>query len=646
MAIQIPVGGGRTATIQEPTRAQFPSNLGGAVEFTLAHWVFTVLKIAGSSFGTFFGGALTGFLETIEPELVIYTAPLIDWLLATPNLPAQLKTFFQQLRNPQHQAGAVILQGLAGSAANSITSSFVGALLSPVTYTINGGMRPYRPTPGETVAMYYRGAINSETYLRYMQDNGVPDVAKTGLEQLVRQRLDVGSLIELAVRGKWSWDAVGAELRARGMTGDDIAGLRLLGQKLLEVGASITAWLRGDVSEGDVRSRLQAQGYNSTDVDLLLKQAKWIPGPSDLIRMAVREAFDDASSARFQHDAEFPAPFGEWLAKTGGSVEWARRYWRSHWELPSLTQAFEMLHRGIMSLDDVKQLIKMQDLAPYWRDKLVQLSYNPLTRVDVRRMYRLGVLDEAGVRKAYADLGYNPTHAEQMTRFTILYEADQDDDDAKQKKLAQSVIGNAYKKGLLTRGEAETRLRSLKYATEDIDLLLDLVDANRLVDDKPDYSSEYVKDVKAIVEDAYSKRVIDRQTAASMLQTAGFVQSEVMLLLDTLDVGDEMARADAQIEAVGKRYLSGAIDSTEATQLLGQIGVSGARQQQVISAWNISRDVKARRLSESQYRAAVTAGLITLDDYKATMAQLGYAPQDVDLLGRMLQAKLAPEESE
>ncbi|MBA7557821.1 hypothetical protein ES705_50595 [subsurface metagenome] len=37
-----------------------------------------------------------------------------------------------------------------------------------------------------------------------------------------------------------------------------------------------------------------------------------------------------------------------------------------------------MLHRDIVDQDTLKMLLKSLDIMPYWRDRLIQLSYNPL----------------------------------------------------------------------------------------------------------------------------------------------------------------------------------------------------------------------------------------------------------------------------
>ena len=83
--------------------------------------------------------------------------------------------------------------------------------------------------------------------------------------------------------------------------------------------------------------------------------------------------------------------------------------------LPSIGQGFEMLHRRVIEDADLDLLLRALDVMPFWREKLKDISYNPLTRVDVRRMHRIGVLEEEGVFNAYLDVGYNEENAQLMT---------------------------------------------------------------------------------------------------------------------------------------------------------------------------------------------------------------------------------------
>lgn len=204
--------------------------------------------------------------------------------------------------------------------------------------------------------------------------------------------------------------------------------------------------LRRDPSLSNLSRELKKVGVHENYHGLYKELAYQIPPVADIITMAVREAFTPEIAARFGQYQDLPSEFVEAVGKKGLSKDWAERYWAAHWSLPSPQQGFEMLHRGIIGRDDLYMLMRALDIMPYWRDKLIEMAYRPLTRVDVRRMFALGVIDVSGVRKAYLDLGYNDYNANLMTNFTIKYtegietrsreakeKAEQREDEAKEK---------------------------------------------------------------------------------------------------------------------------------------------------------------------------------------------------------------------
>ena len=172
-----------------------------------------------------------------------------------------------------------------------------------------------------------------------------------------------------------------------------------------------------DLSELD--ARLRKIGIHGDYTDVYRTLAYQIPPVADIITMAVREAFTPDIAARFGQYDDYPEELTEWGQKKGLSEDWTKRYWAAHWGLPSPQQGFEMLHRGIIDQDELNMLLRALDVMPFWRSRLTAMAFRPLTRVDVRRMYKEGILDEAGVYKAYLDNGYTPENAERMTQFKI-----------------------------------------------------------------------------------------------------------------------------------------------------------------------------------------------------------------------------------
>ena len=225
--------------------------------------------------------------------------------------------------------------------------------------------------------------------------------------------------------------------------------------------------------ENDLRGLgddLKRIGIHPKYLEVYETLAHQIPPVSDIITMAVREAFSPRTAERFGQYEDFPEDFAKYAAQQGLTEEWSKRYWAAHWALPSLTQGFDMFHRGIIDRDDLTLLMKAQDTMPFWRDKLIQMAYKPLTRVDVRRMYKEGILDEKGVYKAYQDVGYSDENAEAMTEFTVKQTL------SSLAKFSTTDVVKAYTQRMIEKSDAKSIMRALGLKSADIDYILSTAD--------------------------------------------------------------------------------------------------------------------------------------------------------------------------
>jgi len=219
--------------------------------------------------------------------------------------------------------------------------------------------------------------------------------------------------------------------------------------------------LRQDPTLSDIGSQLRKVGIHPDYFDVYKTLAYQIPPVADIITMAVREAFTPAVAARFGQYQDFPPDFAKYAAMKGLDEEWAKRYWAAHWSLPSSQQGFQMLHRGVIDRAELDMLLRAQDVMPYWRDKLTAIAYRPLTRVDVRRMYKQGVLNEREVFDSYLNQGYDETNAERMAEFTVKQTL------ATLSKFTSSDIIKAFTSRMITAGDARSLLRSIGIRDED-----------------------------------------------------------------------------------------------------------------------------------------------------------------------------------
>lgn len=317
--------------------------------------------------------------------------------------------------SPPAVAGGVValipvLLGMLLGAGIGIGVSVISPLTLKWSYSVARKFRPWRPDPKTIDDLLFRFPQLSGVLDGYSRDIGIPDEVRPFLQALARP--------------------------------------------IISPDENLRLWLREEITDNELSRRLQAVGFLETDVQELRKLAEIIPGPQDLISMAVREAFDDDVANQFGYDEAFPSEFGNWTEKQGLGVEWAQRYWRAHWQLPSPNQVFEMFQRlrpdksSVPVTDDtLRQYLRVADLAPFWRDRLTEISYSPITRVDVRRMYVLLGWSREELVSRYLDLGYSPDDAANYADFTIKYETPQESE------LTRSAILQGYRRKVLTRGE-------------------------------------------------------------------------------------------------------------------------------------------------------------------------------------------------
>ncbi|GAI23380.1 unnamed protein product, partial [marine sediment metagenome] len=179
-------------------------------------------------------------------------------------------------------------------------------------------------------------------------------------------------------------------------------------------------------------------------------------------------------AAKFGQYQDFPDDLERYGAMKGLSKEWTQRYWAAHWALPSPQQGFEMLHRGVIDNSELNMLLRAQDVMPFWRDKLIQIAYRRLTRVDIRRMYKQGVLSERDVFESYLEHGYNTENAERMTEFTVKQTL------ATLSKFTSGDIIKAYSSRMISKGDAIGLLHNIGIRPEDANFIVSTAEYKRV----------------------------------------------------------------------------------------------------------------------------------------------------------------------
>lgn len=444
-------------------------------------------------------------------------------------------------------------------------------------------------------------------------------------------RLDPASAVTAWWREALSLDARNMQLAEQGFSLDNITAIVNSMIPLLRDEQEMEAWLRGDLSDGDLVTRMEHKGYQPSDISLLQRLAYPIPPVPDLITMAVREAFTPEIVAKYGLHADFPPDFATWAERKGLTPEWALNYWASHWVLPSLTMGYDMLHRGVITRGDLETLLRTQDIMPFWRDKLIQVSFSPLTRVDTRRMEKLGVIDAEEVYRAYLDQGYDDEKARWMTEFTIKYNEGED------RELTKAVILEAYRARTKPRDWAIERLMRLDYREENARLYIALEDYEYAKETK----EEYLKNYKL----QYVEGLWDLATLREHTGTLGLPATEERRYIDLWTLERDRRASRPTTTQLGKFYDQGIIPEQTYFEQMRFRGYSPEMIGWYVQDIEIAQRERLEKLtdkekqvevikkaypSKTELRLWLTAGIITEPRYREVLYERGYSTEFID----------------
>ena len=400
---------------------------------------------------------------------------------------------------------------------------------------------------------------------------------------------------------------------------------------------------------------------------------------SDYIRLAVRDVFSPETRKKFTLDDDYPTPLTRKFQAIGYSETDAKDLWAAHWELPSPTQVYEMLHRGKLPPGiSVEDYLRSADYAPAWRQALVDISYNPITRTDAKRMYKLNGDFDALVQN-FRNNGYNEQDAKALAEFTrqdvslevqqerellvgpvktaalAMYKARRISEDQVRQVLANlkypkevvdrfiadvefvreadhredvaNALKSAYVKALRSRDDTIALLRKAGWDGEALDSLLETWDLLREVTELQPHQTASRDLTKAEIVTAYAERIIPPETASAQLVALGYDQSETETLLAMADFKARKAELDQEVENIHLNYLRGAVDPGTASVQLDNLGVNVTRKTNLLLKWERERAKVVPDFTVAQLEGMVKTKTMPEDIAQRYLADQGYTSE-------------------
>jgi hypothetical protein len=388
-------------------------------------------------------------------------------------------------------------------------------------------------------------------------------------------------------------------------------------------GSVMAAWRRDKEKNKELLGDLRDMGWSPDRIETLKEITEIIPGVQDLVRFGVREAFDDAFAAKWGTDDEFSKMPTTWAEKLGLSPDWSKRFWRAHWELPAVNMGYELLHRGLITEAELTDLMVALDIMPGWRAKLIKLSWNIPTRVDVRRFWDLRTIDEKRLREVYTGMGYHAQDLEDYILWTKIYVEFPD-------LLAR------FKNGWISLDDVRQRLTTLGMKPAAVE---ELIQTKVQAEGAARSNAERDLTLTDIYKGVKMER-ITRAEAVGLIMDLGYSTDEAGFKLDVNVPTDETTSAVEQRQLAKSDVLNGLknniITREGARQMLLQLRYAAVDVEFLLKLYDAQikppTEVKLLEASKADIVLGVKKGLITQSEGHAMLLDLGYAPAAADFI--------------
>ena len=484
---------------------------------------------------------VVGAMEKMEVDWLAKLAPMLKKAEDTEAVPPELQPILDEMKKPGSFIGAGLM-GMAGStAAGGLISSTIGPWLLLLQYQI---------------------------------------------QRLAKQfRLPLGSIIEAMRRGITQFGDVKSDYLDQGLTEDRFNLLFEVSKLLLATGELQELLRRGEIDPDEFKARMLKLGYDEKDIPELEKLKDIIPPLPDMTRFADFGSFDPHIIALWREYYDAPGWISEPMAKIGISNEppndWANKYWFSHWRQPGRFELGELHRRFLLdpgarsrfeagdtgadaAQDElVKNAYLTQGFSAFWQGLLLKLVEQPLTRVDVRRMHKLGLLTDVELSVAYRAVGYYGENNAKMVEFTKAYNS-----------------------------------RTTTEADRDL--------------------------TKSDILRLFADRVIGEVEAHDMLLELDYDEDEIAYLLDLYTRETALKTHDLTLSQVKELYQLGMRTKAQVTQFLEAFGYDKDEILALYELWDWTKPLKVSRPTRTQLDKFLGEGIITVETWSAEYTALGY----------------------
>ena len=403
-------------------------------------------------------------------------------------------------------------------------------------------------------------------------------------------------------------------------------------------------WARRNGMDDDaIRTNLRNYGYiDANDAAARLEIYDELPNVSDVLHFLQRNVFDADYVRDFGlmegYEERFAPRYLPGLRALGMQEQTARDHYAAHWINPSIGQLAEMVQRlrpgrvdpavQFTSADFLRVLAE-QDIAPYFRERLRQISYRTLPIRQLTQLVISRQITEAELAERWQDIGYKPDDAKLLAKALTVQGNRQRA--TQQRQYTPAVVAKLWPARQITRQEAIDALSSQGLSPGDVDTLLEVSDRLWQVAQYEKHTLSSLKAYASLAVKAYGDGVVAQADAVQALVNAGFPQQAAEIEIGTESLRRRVQKIDDAKAAIKKAFLRGEVNADQASTALQLAGVLADAAADYVQRWSLLLTVPRKAATRGQILKWAKEGIISAANAEARLLNLGYSPDTIAL---------------
>jgi hypothetical protein len=191
------------------------------------------------------------------------------------------------------------------------------------------------------------------------------------------------------------------------------------------------------------------------------------------------------------------------------------------------------------------------------------------------------------------------------------------------RSLSQGDVFDALHKGFMSQDEATKRLRVLGFDPADLPLIFKLNPAPE-VNDAHSFSVSTARN-------AYKQQLISKEQLTTILKGLKYTDLEINTLIALADLDIAQAVKSLTIGQLKEAWTENVVNDTEARHWMSEEGMSGAQQDILMATWKAELTPDFRKLNSGTITAAYVEGILTRSDASTHLQAIGYSSDDAIL---------------